>query len=132
MENYRKGASCFIIQNNSILLTERRTEPLIGYWEVPSGKQEVGENVEQTIKREVKEETNLDVEIIEEIGININDEYKFESHMFLAHIVGGELVNTEPHAHSKIEFFDLNNLPEKLGSSTLEGLRIISQKSHNI
>jgi len=127
VKNYKKGAAGFIIQNGSILLTERKTEP-IGCWEVPAGKQEVGETFEQTIKREVKEETNLDIEILEEIGININDEYKFESHMFLARVVGGELKNTEPHAHAKVEFVSLKNLPEKLGPSTLKGLAILSSR----
>ena len=125
MENYKKGAACFVIENNKILLTERKAGLLPGYWEVPAGKQGIGETFEETIRREMKEETNLDIEIIKEIGVNINSENKFESHMFLAKVVGGELKNMEPHAHFKVEFVDLQNLPYKLGPTTRKGLTIL-------
>jgi 8-oxo-dGTP pyrophosphatase MutT (NUDIX family) len=128
MENYRKGAACIIIENKKILLTERKAGKYIGFWDIPAGSRDGEESFEQTIIREAKEETNLDIEIIEEIGVNIDAEYKLECHIFLARIIGGELMNVEPHAHFKIEFIDLNNLPKKLGKMATKGLAILSKR----
>jgi 8-oxo-dGTP diphosphatase len=44
------------------LLVERGKEPLKGYWSIPGGIVETGEKLEEGIRREVLEETCLDVE----------------------------------------------------------------------
>ena len=44
------------------MLVERGTEPLKGYWSLPGGIVETGENLNDSIRREVLEETGLDVE----------------------------------------------------------------------
>ena len=41
---------------------ERGKEPLKGYWSLPGGIVETGEKLEEGIRREVAEETGLDVE----------------------------------------------------------------------
>jgi mutator protein MutT len=51
-----------IFENGSILLVERGKEPLKGYWSLPGGIVETGETLEEGIRREVVEETGLDVE----------------------------------------------------------------------
>jgi len=50
-----------------IVLIERRYEPL-GY-ALPGGFVEVGETVEKAVLREVKEETGLDAQIVELLGV---------------------------------------------------------------
>jgi 8-oxo-dGTP diphosphatase len=44
------------------LLVERGKEPLKGYWSIPGGIVETGEKLEEGIRREVAEETGLDVQ----------------------------------------------------------------------
>jgi 8-oxo-dGTP diphosphatase len=51
-----------IFENRRILLVERGKEPLKGYWSIPGGIVETGEKLEEGIRREVLEETGLDVE----------------------------------------------------------------------
>jgi 8-oxo-dGTP diphosphatase len=43
-------------------LVERGKEPLKGYWSIPGGIVETGEKLAEGIRREVLEETGLDVE----------------------------------------------------------------------
>lgn len=51
-----------IFEDGKILLVERGTEPLKGYWSIPGGIVETGEKLEEAIRREVREETGLDVD----------------------------------------------------------------------
>jgi 8-oxo-dGTP diphosphatase len=51
-----------IFEDGKILLVERGKEPLKGYWSLPGGIVETGEKLEEGIRREVAEETGLDVD----------------------------------------------------------------------
>jgi mutator protein MutT len=51
-----------IFEDGRILLVERGKEPLKGYWSLPGGIVETGEKLEEAIRREVAEETGLDVD----------------------------------------------------------------------
>jgi 8-oxo-dGTP diphosphatase len=51
-----------IFESGKILLVERGKEPLKGYWSIPGGIVETGEKLVEGIRREVAEETGLDVE----------------------------------------------------------------------
>jgi mutator protein MutT len=76
MENSRRyparpilGVGALIFRDDRILLVERGKEPLKGYWSLPGGVVETGETLEQAIRREVCEETNLEIEVIRTIEI---------------------------------------------------------------
>ena len=56
------GVGALIFEDAKILLVERAKEPLKGYWSLPGGVLESGEKLEAAIRREVREETGLEVE----------------------------------------------------------------------
>ena len=56
-----KSCGCIIIENNKVLLIQQTK----GHWGFPKGHVEISETEIETAMREVKEETNLDVEINE-------------------------------------------------------------------
>ena len=56
-------------RNGNIILIKRKYPPFQGFYALPGGFIEPGEKPKQALFREVKEETNLDVKIIEKIGI---------------------------------------------------------------
>ncbi len=56
------GVGALIIDQDKILLVERGNEPLKGYWSLPGGLLELGEKLDDAIRREVLEETGLIVE----------------------------------------------------------------------
>jgi len=77
------GVGAVIIFDGKILLEKRKNEPGKGKWSIPGGLVEVGEKAEQTVMREVREETGLYVEkpvnidIVDNIIKNVNGEIKY-------------------------------------------------------
>jgi 8-oxo-dGTP diphosphatase len=80
------------------LLVERGKEPLKGYWSIPGGIVETGEKLEEGIRREVAEETGLDVdpysmfEIFERIILDVEGkpEYHYVLVDYLCRRLSGE------------------------------------------
>lgn len=50
-------------RDDKVLLIQRSKPPLKGGWSIPGGKLELGETLRDGIKREILEETNLNVRI---------------------------------------------------------------------
>ena len=57
------GVGAVVLDGDRVLLVKRAHEPLKGEWSLPGGAVDVGETLEQAIRREVREETCLDVEV---------------------------------------------------------------------
>ena len=56
-------------KSGNLVLIKRKYPPFQGLYALPGGFVESGEKPKQALLREVKEETNLDVEIVEKIGV---------------------------------------------------------------
>lgn len=114
------GAAAIIVNEKGQILLQSRADR--NKWGLPGGCQELGETFEETIIREVKEETNLDVEkeSLELIGI-ISGPTRRNSYpngdvvinntvLYLITKYSGQLKwNQES---KKMEFFDLDKLPQ--------------------
>jgi 8-oxo-dGTP diphosphatase len=115
-----KTATAIILYpKNRIVLIKRKTPPFIGYWALPGGRAEPRENQEQTVIREVKEETGLDVQIVRKIGdyhekgVQGGYEYDYLPACFLTKRVGGDLRRQETEI-AEIKLFELDKLPDIL------------------
>ena len=104
---------------DTILLIKRNTVPFKGYWALPGGRAEPGETVEQTVVREVKEETRLEVMVVKKIGeyheqgIQGGVEYDYYPACFLVKVVGGEMRKQQGEIQ-EIQLFSLDCVPEPL------------------
>ena len=113
-----------------VLLIRRRDN---GLWAMPAGGQELDEPILDCLKREVKEETGLNVISATLMALysrlSIESAYGDPYHLFLAQfLVGdwsGELV-TETDETVDARFFSLDDLPEEMPAfyaQTMEDLR---------
>lgn len=57
------------MRDGRALLIRRGQEPLYGRWSVPGGRVELGESLEQALRREMEEETGLVVAPVEILGV---------------------------------------------------------------
>ena len=121
MKKYTGKTSTAIIPypDNKILLIKRNTKPFIDYWALPGGRMDPGEKIEQTVVREVKEETGIDVCIVRvvgdyvEKGVKDDIEYEYYPTCFVVKPLGGELKKQDSEIQ-EIKVFSLDELPKPL------------------
>ena len=93
------GVGAVILHENQVLIIQRGQEPLKGEWSLPGGALELGETLEQGIRREVLEETGLSVEplqVVEVFDRIVHDEagavrFHYVLVDFLCSVTGGTL-----------------------------------------
>jgi len=56
------GVGGIIFQDESVLLVKRGGDPAAGQWSIPGGVVDTGETLSDAVVREVREETNIQVE----------------------------------------------------------------------
>ena len=55
------GVGALIFDRDRILMAQRGKEPLKGWWSLPGGALELGESLADGVRREVREETGLEI-----------------------------------------------------------------------
>ena len=82
-----------IKKGNKIFITRRGYGDFIDMWEFPGGKIESGETQEEALIREIKEELELDINIMDFLTTVEYDYPNFHltMHCFICNISGGEL-----------------------------------------
>ena len=57
------GVGGVVVQNGLALIVKRAHDPRKGEWSLPGGLLELGESLQDAARREIKEETGLDIEV---------------------------------------------------------------------
>ena len=85
--------AAIIKKDNEIFATQRGYGDFKGGWEFPGGKIEAGENPEQALRREIKEELTVEIEVGELLHTVEFDYPTFHltMHCFVCTLVSGEL-----------------------------------------
>jgi len=63
------GVGAIILDGERLLLVRRGSPPHEGDWSLPGGLLEAGERLEEAVRREVREETGLEVEVLSLAGV---------------------------------------------------------------
>jgi 8-oxo-dGTP diphosphatase len=104
-----------VIQDNKILCVQRnenKYDYISKKWEFAGGKVEENEQLEETIKREILEELNLNIDV-KSFLIQVNHQYpdfKLKMDTFLCEINNGELELKEHIDYKWLSVSELHNL----------------------
>ena len=80
-------------KENSIFATEKGYGEFKGYWEFPGGKVEPGESLEEALRREIREELQVEIHIEEKFTELDYDYPKFHltMHCYFCFVLSGEI-----------------------------------------
>jgi 8-oxo-dGTP diphosphatase len=90
--SFRIAVSALVFDEGRVLLAHRRD---IDWWNLPGGGMEVGETVDEALRREVAEETGLEIEVEQLVGVYSKPQKQEIVLTFRCHITGGTLTATE-------------------------------------
>jgi len=109
---------CYLIKDNKVLLIRRGKPPFSNEYTVVGGKKEFGEDLITACKREVYEETNLEVQKVNFRGVITNiaegRDYETMAFYFTAHQFSGELKSSH---EGEVAWCDINDSFHKEGIS---------------
>ena len=63
------GVGGVVFLDNKVVLVKRGNEPGYGKWSIPGGTVKLGETLQEAVKREIFEETGLNIEALEIIKV---------------------------------------------------------------
>lgn len=126
MENVRfhitvKG---IVIYKDKVLILKRvrASSDGLGYWELPGGGLEYGETPEIALKRELKEETGLDIEVLKPVYTftAIRPQYQTVGIGFLTIPTDAHVVLS--HEHTEYKFVDSTELKEYVNEKIYDNI----------
>lgn len=130
------GVGAIIIEEDKVVLIKRGHAPLIGEWSIPGGVLEVGETMREGVIREACEETSLQIEPLDLLGVYdriLRDDrgqvlYHYVLIDFLCRIKGGNLQAAGDAAEARW-FTQQELLALPLPQDTAEVIRLGFEKS---
>jgi 8-oxo-dGTP diphosphatase len=112
------GVGVLVLRDGKVLLGKRAGSHGAGTWSPPGGRLEYGESIEQCAKRELLEETSLELGTVtrgpytNDIFVEVQEQYL--TVFVIARQTSGEPVNVEPHKCEGWEWFEWTKLPSPL------------------
>ena len=112
------GVGALIIKDGKILLVKRANEPNKGKWSIPGGVVKLGESLIEALKREIIEETGLEIDVLDVACVSeeiVRDDGSVKFHYviidFFAKVVGGQLkVGSDAEEARWVGFDELDNI----------------------
>lgn len=110
------GVAVLTFRNGKLLLGRRLNSHGEGHWACPGGHLEFGESPEDCARREVMEETGIELVSVEKAPYT-NDVFRIENKHYItlfmaSHDNKGEAELKEPDKCREWRWFDWNDLPE--------------------
>lgn len=121
------GVLIFNDKKEVLLMRRYNTRNESGWWSKPGGGVDYGETAIQSMKREMKEEIGVTVDIWGYLPHTDHIIKKEGQHWIALNFIGKIKSGTprimEPHKCEKLEWFDMNKLPKKVVQNTREAIK---------
>ena len=117
MDKFRLAAKAFVIDDNRFLILKRTPKDVQkpGIWEIPGGRLELGEDPREGLKREVREEAGIDIEVLHPLNVRHftrDDGQTITMLIFLCKALNNDIRISKE--HSAFEWAPLDMIKEKL------------------
>jgi 8-oxo-dGTP diphosphatase len=118
-EKFKTNDKGFLETKNEVLLIKRKNEPFKDCWALPGGFMEIDETLVECAKRELKEETGIDVNESKLYFKKILDKVDRDSRgrvvsvVYMTHVSQKTIVNAGDDA-KEYAWFEINNLPSNM------------------
>ncbi len=108
-------ATCVVVidPKERLLLVKRSVEPKIGFWCLPGGFIELGEFPDESVLRELKEETGLSGTVEKLLGVTTNPSDQYNTILMIGYLVkhfSGTLIAGDDASDAR--WFGIKDLPE--------------------
>lgn len=119
------GVGAVIVRNGRVLMLLRSEacRNNAGLWTIPGGMVESFEPLDEAVKRETAEEVGLSVTASRFLAVS---DRVFEGQHWVSILyyceAAGVPVNAEPQKHLKVEWHDLDNLPENITAPSRDAI----------
>lgn len=138
MKNKLKPGKDYIGVGGGVLIFNKKGEIFLakrsgkvknqsGWWSKPGGTVKYGEKVISAMKREVKEEQGIEIDIwgyLPHVDQMLKEENQhWVAFSFIANLKSGIPKILEPHKCAEIGWFNINKLPKKLTQTTREPIK---------
>ncbi len=131
------ACSVVIVNDKDEVLLEKRSDNHL--WGLPGGLMELDESIENCAIREVKEETNLDIELTRFLGVFNNpmmrwrekDEARVIAFAFVGKVVGGNL-QVNDHESQEMRYFPKDKLPRIHSIDNIETVNAYYEHKKNL
>lgn len=106
------GVGIITRKDGKVLIALRPENVMLGgLWEFPGGKQEEGENIQQTVERELKEELEVEVHAYKEFMQlkHVYSHFSITLYAYLCHLVSGD---PKPKSSQEVRWVDISELEQ--------------------
>ena len=124
---YRVAVAAMIFDDQGRILLCEHTYRKYHPWGVPGGGLEYGERPEDGVRREVREETGLEVQVKKLLYAEISSNHHHISLIYLCKIVGG--IFQPNYEISQTRFFSVDALPKLLSTEQALIERVANMRS---
>ena len=122
------GVGAIVVCNKGVLLARRDKPPGEGLWSIPGGGVELGENQNESVIREVLEETGVQCKVLKLVStadlITLDETGTVEFHFLLNHYLARAItmVITPEFPDGEVGWFHPDELPEDMVNQEIVSL----------
>jgi 8-oxo-dGTP diphosphatase len=124
------GCGAFIVnEKDEVLLMKcgSKSKNRVGHWTIPGGALDYGECFEDAVKREIREELGIEIEVVSLLvlvdDIIHNEGEHWITSQYHAKIISGEPKNMEPGKCDALQWFPIDALPEPITRLSIEAAK---------
>ncbi|GKS82087.1 ADP-ribose pyrophosphatase [Ligilactobacillus pabuli] len=125
-----------IVNDHQEILLQERTDTK--NWSLPGGYMEYGESFLETLKREMKEDSGLEVEVVDMLGTfeqgfityPNGDQAQVIGRLYLVEAAGGQLLQKPTDETLSLKYFPFDDLPPLLNQQNMDMIKATAKHFH--